>query len=296
MREIINYLENNLIFNQKIILARCFLAFGALLILFFNNSYELSNIDIGLLADRIENNSSLDFSIFSFFSPPIAKTICIFILLFVFTGYLPQLSCFLQAWVHLSICNSFVIVEGGDQIASNLSLLLIPICLFDARINQWNKEKLNPSLYLKNRNVFFGVYYFLIRLQVAVIYLHSGVGKLYKEDWRDGTCLYYWLNNNIFGAPDFILKFLNLLTLSSFAPIISWSIIFLELGLFACILATNKRILMLFFFLGILFHFSIFILHGLISFMFPMIGALILYLDKNNYVFNYLKTLYYERR
>jgi hypothetical protein len=72
------------------------------------------------------------------------------------------------------------------------------------------------------------------------------------------------------------------------------SIIFLELGLFACILATNKRILMLLFFLGILFHFSIFILHGLISFMFPMIGALILYLDKNNYVFNYLKTLYYE--
>ncbi|UKB82304.1 hypothetical protein LF887_14960 [Chryseobacterium sp. MEBOG06] len=296
MREVINYLENNLIFNQKIILARCFLAFGALLILFFNDSYELSNIDIGLLADRIENNFSLNFSIFSFFSPPIAKTICIFILLFVFTGYLPQLSCFLQAWVHLSICNSFVIVEGGDQIASNLSLLLIPVCLFDARINQWNKEKLNPSLYLKNRNVFFGVYYFLIRLQVAVIYLHSGVGKLYKEDWRDGTCLYYWLNNNIFGAPDFILKFVNLLTLSSFAPIISWSIIFLELGLFAYILATNKRILMLFFFLGILFHFSIFILHGLISFMFPMIGALILYLDKNNYVFNYLKTLYYERR
>ncbi len=187
-------------------------------------------------------------------------------------------------------------MKGGDQIASNLSLLLIPVCLFDARINQWNKEKLNPSLYLKNRNVFFGVYYFLIRLQVAVIYLHSGVGKLYKEDWRDGTCLYYWLNNNVFGAPDLILKFLNLLTLSSFAPIISWSIIFLELGLFACILATNKRILMLFFFLGILFHFSIFILHGLISFMFPMIGALILYLDKNNYVFNYLKTLYYERR
>ncbi|WPO91736.1 hypothetical protein [Chryseobacterium sp. HR92] len=296
MKAIINYLENNLIFNQKIILARCFLAFGALLILLFNDSYEISNIDIGLLADRIENKFSIDFSIFSFFSPPIAKAICIFILLFVFTGYLPQLSCFLQAWVHLSICNSFVIVEGGDQVASNLSLLLIPVCLFDTRINQWNKERINLSLYLKNRNVFFGVYYFLIRLQVAVIYLHAGVGKLYKEDWRDGTGLYYWLNNNIFGAPDFILKYLNILTLSSFSPVISWSIIFLELGLFACILATNRRILMLFFFLGVLFHFCIFILHGLMSFMFPMIGALILYLDKNNDVYNYLKTLYYERR
>ncbi|AZA78626.1 hypothetical protein EG347_14460 [Chryseobacterium sp. G0186] len=288
MRDTINYLEKNLIFNQKIILARSFLALGTILLLLFNDSYELSNTNIGLLADMERMGSNFTFSLFSLFIPPIAKIISIFILLFVFTGYLPQLSSFLQSWVHLSVCNSFVIVEGGDQLASNLSLLLIPVCLFDRRINQWNKEKLNTSLFFKNRNIFFGVYFFLIRLQVAVVYLHAGVGKLQKEDWRDGTSLYYWFNNNIFGAPDIILKFLNVLTLSSFSPIISWLIIFLEIGLFACILATNKKILLFLLFLGLLFHFSIFIIHGLMSFMFSMVGALILYLDRNNHIYNYL--------
>lgn len=293
MKEIIKYLENNTIYNQNIILSRSLLAFGALITIIFNNPAEMTNKALIDMSDAYYPYIT-QFSVFSIFDPYIAKYFSIVILLFVFTGLLPQLSSVLQSWIHLSICNSFIIVDGGDQIASNISLLLIPICLFDQRFNQWDNNY-NSSIFIKNRNVFFGVYYFLIKLQIAVIYLHAGVGKLYKDDWKNGTSIYYWFTHNIFGAPVTVQKFLNFFTLSPFSPIISWLVIFLELGLFACILATNKKIKLTFLFLGLFFHFSIYITHGLLSFFFSMAGALILYLDDKLYIFNLLKQFIWNK-
>ena len=112
-------------------------------------------------------------------------------------------------------------------------------------------------------------------------------GKLYNNEWKDGTCAYYWFTNNVFGAPLYLQKFYNLLTLSSFTPIITWSVIILELGLFACILATNKNIKKTFLILGLLFHFSIAITHGLVTFFCSMAAALILYLDDENKIYQY---------
>ncbi|MGV4439774.1 DUF5808 domain-containing protein, partial [Ornithobacterium rhinotracheale] len=213
------------------------------------------------------------------------------ILLFVTTGYFPKISSILQAWVHLSICNSFISIEGGDQIASNLSLLLIPICLLDKRKNQWQNSNYSNNDSYKLTNIFTNIYFFLISLQVSVIYLHAAVGKIYTDGWKNGTCLYYWFTHNVYGAPLPLQKIYSLFTLSSFAPIYTWSVIIFELGLFACILATNKFIKYSFLFLGIIFHLSIAITHGLITFFFSMCGALILYLDSNNYIYKFFNNM-----
>jgi antimicrobial peptide system SdpB family protein len=224
------------------------------------------------------------------FDVHIAKWICITLLLFAISGLLPQLSILLQTWAHTSICNSFFELDGGDQIAANMCLLLIPICLLDKRINAWKNTDLGLRL---NINIFCNVFFFLLMLQVAVIYFHAGAGKLNVEEWLDGTCIYYWTTNNVFGAPEFIQPFLNLFTLSGAAPILSWGVIFLELSLFGCLFATNVKIKRLFLLLGILFHFSIFVVHGLASFFLSTSGALILFLDSENYIFNKLSGLKY---
>ncbi len=199
-------------------------------------------------------------------------------------GFFPQISCILQTWIHLSVCNSFLVVDGGDQIASNLCLLLIPICLLDNRINQWKIGRPIANLRTEIINVFCCIYYILISLQVAVIYLHAAIGKLYSEEWRQGTSLYFWLSHNVFGPPIWLQNIYNIVMLSNFVPVVSWFVIIVELGLFAAILVTEKKIKKCFLFIGLTLHFLIAINHGLLSFFFSMAGALILYLDGENII------------
>jgi antimicrobial peptide system SdpB family protein len=286
MNDIITNLENKTIFTSRLAFARSLLALNALLTIVFNDidmitDTRLLGLQSAIPADMLLFNS---INIFKVTGNDWGKVISIAILLFAFSGYFPRISIFLQAWVHLSICNSLIVIEGGDQIASNLCLLLIPICLFDKRTNQWINYTKEQLSHLKNRNIFFNVYYFLILLQVSVIYLHAGTGKLMQDDWLDGTCMYYWTTNNVFGAPLFLQEIYNIITLSIFAPVFTWSIIFFELGLFACILSSSKRTRHFFLAGGILFHFGIFITHGLIEFFFASSAALILYLDSENII------------
>ncbi|MBF4472903.1 hypothetical protein [Flavobacterium sp. HJJ] len=302
MNQYITLLEQKGIFNERLALVRLLLAISALLTIIFNDVKYITDFSL-MVPDEATFATIVffkKFSIFSLFSPILAKFFSILILVSVIIGYLPQLTCFFQAWIHLSICNSFLGVDGGDQIASNLSLLLIPICLFDNRLNQWKSQTKNETNIRKAINVFFSCYFFLIILQVAVIYLHSAVGKLNSTEWKDGTCAYYWFTNNVFGAPIYMQKFYNFITLSYFAPIITWSVIILELLLFACVLVTDKKIKKSFLIFGILFHFSIAITHGLITFFFSMAASLILYLDSENITYQYikrkLKPLRYEKQ
>ncbi|WP_343615503.1 sporulation-delaying protein SdpB family protein [Flavobacterium sp.] len=286
MKHFILLLEQKKLFTERIAFARLLLAISALLTLLFNDIKYITNFNLLLTNENTFTTIIFfkQYSIFSLWPPLVAKSISIIILLTVLTGYIPQLTCFFHTWVHLSICNSFLGVDGGDQIASNLSLLLIPLCLFDNRINQWKNSKERKTI-----NVFFNVYYLLILLQVAIIYLHAGMGKLYNIEWRNGTCVYYWFTNNVFGAPLYLQKIYNTITLSDLSPIITWMVIILELGLFACILATSQKIKRFFLILGLLFHFNIIFVHGLVTFFFSMAAALILYLDDENIVYQFIK-------
>ncbi|MDQ1802940.1 sporulation-delaying protein SdpB family protein [Chryseobacterium sp. PTM-20240506] len=293
MRSLILLLERKSIFSERLAFARSIFALGALLTLLFNNVPELA--DFELLSNKqemifVRNIPLANFSIFYLLGLELGKYISILILLSVFTGYIPQVTGLLQAWVHYSICNSFLVVEGGDQIASNLTILLVLICLFDNRLNQWRPERKSEGR--KPINVFFNIYYFLIILQVAIIYLHSAVGKLYNEEWRNGTCAYYWFTHNVFGAPVWIQRIYNIFTLSKFTPLFTWSVIILELLLFACILATNRKLRYSFLIVGLIFHLSIIFTHGLVSFFCSMAAALILYLDDENIIYSKIKKLF----
>jgi antimicrobial peptide system SdpB family protein len=283
MNKLITYLEYHNIFTSRIAFARTLLALNALVTLLFNDIDLITDMRLLEVTSTNAKNILLNTaSLFGIAGPQPGRIIAVLILLFAISGYYPKISAILQAWVHVSLCNSLIIIEGGDQLASNLSLLLIPICLFDPRKNQWRETIDEPTAWQKNRNIFFNLYYLLIILQVSVVYLHAATGKLLKDDWLDGTCLYYWTTNNMFGAPLWMQEFYNMITLSSFTPIAAWSVILLELGLFASILATNRYIKRFFLISGLLFHFSILITHGLVAFFFAMFAALVLYLDSEN--------------
>ncbi|WP_291152584.1 sporulation-delaying protein SdpB family protein [Flavobacterium sp. UBA7680] len=264
-------------------MSRTFLALSLLITLTFTNHEYLfpRNNNIFLRQPMFDFEK---ISIFFLLSENIhlACLISIIILLITITGYLPQITGILHWYIAYSYMTSSIIIEGGDQIASILTLLLIPITLTDNRINHWNKPKTSNRPKTK---MFIWSIYFIIALQVSIIYFHAAVAKLYSKEWLNGTATFYWFTHNTFGVSDSLKNLIKPLLAKSLIVIsITWGTMLFEIILFSWLFMKrnlwNWKLIFLF---GALFHISIAFIHGLISFMFTMIGALILYLVPQNH-------------
>lgn len=201
--------------------------------------------------------------------------ISILILLLVITGFLPKITSLLHFWVAISFLNTSIIIEGGDQIATTITLLLIPIILIDKRKNLWSDRKIKYSYF---ENISCNFFLLIIKTQMCVLYFHAAIGKLIIDEWLDGTALYYWITHNIFGVhPSLKIFFEHLLKSPYFTTTITWSVILIELLLSVSFFFTDKlKETMLK--LGLFFHLLIFLLMGLFNFWLYMSACLILYL------------------
>ncbi|MFN8260912.1 MAG: sporulation-delaying protein SdpB family protein [Chitinophagales bacterium] len=294
MNQIIQKLSNTCVYNNKLALTRSLFAFGSLLTIVFNDINRITNSNLlNFNSNEIIYEKYSNLSIFSLFTYPFSKILCILILVSVIIGYYPRITSIFHFWVSYSICNSFIIAEGGDQIASNICLLFILILLFDNRKNHWQKSECNNKFV----NIFSNLTLFMIQLQVAVLYLYAAVGKLNIDDWRNGTAVYYWFSNNYIGANGFIHKLIFPIISSRFVVLLTWGTIIIELLLFACLFA-NKRVKIIFLIIGTLFHLNIVFVHGLLTFFIAMFASLLLYLDDSNRVSNFitLKITYYGKK
>ena len=215
----------------------------------------------------------------------LAKILSLLLLFVVIIGWRPRYTVILHWWLALSFFLSGTIVEGGDQISAILSFLIIPLGLSDEREWHWSKNVLKQNAYLRIINFLF---YVSIRLQACIIYYFASSEKLLVQEWKDGTAVYYWFTHPIFGANDFILAILKPLIQSDFVAMLTWLVILIEVVL-SMALVINKKYWKSLLWLGISFHFSIVLIHGLFSFFFAMVGLLILYLRPLNDSFSIIK-------
>lgn len=275
-------------YTNVIGISRSLLAFGTLITLLFNSeSVLIHKTNNGAYLNPFINSNSYfyDINFFAIFGIEnfiFSKIIAILILCIVISGYFIKISSILHWWISISFFMISSVIDGGDQITSILTLLLIPLCLTDTRVNHWLKINAFSSPY--NLMGIFSVY--MIRLQMAVVYFHAAVGKFNVEEWANGTALYYWLNHSFFGSPDFIIPTINLILSNKWLnPLFTYSVLIFELLLFLALTASikyRKRILIF----GILFHLSIIFLHGIFSFFFAMVAGLIIYLYPTNETIN----------
>jgi len=268
-------------YTNVIGLARSVLALGTLLTLVINPTHYFINKSIeGIYYNPLLNLEEFPVNKFNFFlvfgveNIYLMKWLAIVILVIVVSGYFIKVSSILHWWVAISFMLSSSLLDGGDQIATILSFLLIPICLTDNRKNHWHKGK--KVIFPKNLIAILFVW--LIRLQVAIIYLNASTGKFNTTEWANGTALYYWLNHSVFGISDFYRPILNtILSNEYFQPILTYGVLILELCLFLSLTASikyRKRILPL----AISFHLFIILFHGIFSFFFSITAALIIFL------------------
>ena len=261
-------------------LSRSFISLSLIITLLFN--------DINILFRSVRLNETVPYcienslNIFCLLQDhlQVAKYLSIIILCIVASGWRPQLTGILHWWISYSFITSTPIVDGGDHAASVITLLFIPITLFDNRKWHWQKPKLNKykkSIYYIHK--FISLSFFkLVKFQVAIIYLHAAVGKCNATEWINGTAIYYWLTDPIFGMNEDLENiFIPILLNPFWVAIITWGVIAFEFLLFTGFYLNRieKHILLS---SGILFHVLIAVFHGLISFSLVMFGALIVFL------------------
>jgi antimicrobial peptide system SdpB family protein len=196
------------------------------------------------------------------------------LLLVVASGWRPRVTGVLHAWVAWSLQASGVLVDGGDQVASNLALLLVPLTLADARRWHWSDDDTSGSV----ARVVAQVSLFAARLQVAGVYFHAAAGKFGHEEWSDGTAVYYWFTHPFFGAPAWLRGPLtSALEVGVVVALIAWGTIVLEFFLAAAPWLPRRTQRMLFP-MGVALHLGIVLIHGLVSFVTTMWAALVLLL------------------
>ena len=256
-------------------ITRSCLAISTLLNLIFN-SYETL---------QIEQRSSLTYSDIEFYSlfqivssEEISFIIAVVVLLSVLSGYYPRITCYFHFWISFSYIISAELIEGGDQVASIISLWLCPMLMFDKRINHWNQSNLSIRVNFFGKSLaFFSLW--IIKIQMAIVYFNSSMGKLQAKEWSNGTAIYYWFSSHpIFSLNDFLLDIVEPIILNPIGvAFLTWGPIGIELFLALSIFSSSNSLKRAALIIGLLLHFSFIIAFGLWSFFFAMMGGLLLY-------------------
>jgi sporulation delaying protein B len=256
-------------------LARSLIASATLLTLLANSSEHLFRPlvvdDVGIIDRRAIAGASLFFLARDHLG--VAKLVAIGVLLLVIVGWRPRLTAIPHWWISYSFAASASIIDGGDQVAATLSLLLIPVALTDSRLWQWGP----PGHGGTTASIAAQTSWMLIRAQVAVIYLFAAVLKFPTPEWSNGTALYYWWTHPKFGTDGLLRPITDWIGRTVLVVPLTWGVLALELCLAAALLASPRfrtRLLPV----AIVFHVGIALSHGLISFALIMSGALVLYL------------------
>lgn len=205
------------------------------------------------------------------------------ILLVVASGWRPRLTGALHWWICFSLNANAMIVDGGDQVAAVLTFLLLPVTLTDPRKWHWQAGAQTTDTGDAGR-IFARVGLAAIRVQVSAIYFHAAVAKLAVAEWANGTAVYYWLSDPLFGAAEWLRPMVSMVISSPAVVLVTWGVLALELLLCAALLLDPRhwRALLI---SGLLLHAGIALLHGLVSFGFSMAAALVLYLRPHEKAF-----------
>ncbi len=278
-------------------IARSLLASSTLLTLIFNDSEILFAPSFGIQPPICLGFSRISLFCIATVEIELVRMVMIIVLLIIVSGWRPRITGIFHWYITFSISSTSLIIDGGDQVASVITLLLIPICLTDGRVWHWDnscEKNFGISFTQDFRFWIANLFVFLIRLQVALIYFFAGIEKLKVEEWLNGTAVYYWFMDPYMGSSGFLKNLLTQILKFDFVSIaFTWGTLVLEITLFlGLVMNSDQRRCLLY--IGLIFHFLISIIHGLIPFFFSMSAALILYLYPLDMSFHFKKAINFQ--
>jgi hypothetical protein len=113
----------------------------------------------------------------------------------------------------------------------------------------------------------------LLRFQVALIYLNTGLRKLFVDQWRNGTAVYYVVNNNVFRRFPFHIP----AGLEWCATLLTYFTLFWEIGfIFMILYGPTRRVALI---VGVLLHLGMFAVIEIGPFPWVMLASYLAFLD-----------------
>lgn len=206
----------------------------------------------------------------------LARLVGAALLVLVASGWRPRITGPIHAYITVSVAMNVHVLDGGDTVAANLALLLVPFAVSDPRRWQWRSLRDADPHSVKTLVAIAST--LCIQLQVAWIYIDSAIAKLGVEEWANGTAVYYVVHDPMLGAPRWAqMPVLSIVASPTGVVVMTWGTIALEIALgIALLLPRAIRAWLLL--AGILFHACIGLLIGIETFGLVMIGALIGYI------------------
>lgn len=285
--------------------ARTLVALGTFGLLCFSHPHSIFRPGAGIAEYPICAGIRVA-SLFCVFGPErlaAARLTALAVLALVIVGWRPRYTGVLHWYVTASLMISGLVLDGGDQVAAIIAMLLVPVTLTDARAWHWTQPNasgersgttaaagavaLCASSAAARLIALTGIY--LARLQVAGIYFQAAVSKMRVEEWRDGTAVYYWFTDPWFGLPEpFRTIMLPFLASAVGVVCLTWGALAIESLLFAG-LVVDRRFRPALLWMGVTFHAFIAVAHGLLGFALAMCGALVLLLRPHSQEFASLR-------
>ncbi|MCS1352295.1 sporulation-delaying protein SdpB family protein [Mechercharimyces sp. CAU 1602] len=279
-------------------LARTLFALSTALTLLVNDAQTffrpISGIDVYPLCD---NNISMFCLVPNdYVYLEMMRWLAIVMLFVIASGWRPRVTGVFHWWIAYSMNVSAVTLDGGEQVAAVLTFLMIPLTLTDSRTWHWQRQESGGWAERKIVSAIIAMVSLIaIRVQVAILYLHSTLAKLGEDTWIDGTAVYYFMQDSMLGLPEPLLKLTYPVITSPLVVIPTWGTLILQLSLFGALFAP-KKYWKYFLILALLLHEVIAVMLGLISFSIIMIGALVLYLRPTEHEFTFYRKLLRKKR
>lgn len=280
--------------TQNIGLARTFIMLGGLGTLLFSSVDTLIRPAAGLSYPHCSGVAGI--ATWCLASPELFEGVrwfSIVVLALAASGWRPMITAVPAWWVLFSTQAAATTVDGGDQVAANLALILIPISLTDTRRWHWRNGGAQRGV---GFTLVSHVGMFAAAVQMSFLYLNAALSKLSVSEWNDGTAVYYWMQDPMFGPSEPLRSLLARALLNPWVLAgATWGPVLLELalGLSLVLPRASRRILLV---LGVGFHLGIAILMGLWSFAFVMTGGLLLLLAPRGQLIDWLRHSWRSRR
>lgn len=193
-------------------------------------------------------------------------------------NFLPRLTAVLLYIVTANLfVKGYLMFTGGEALINILLFYLI----FIQKSSKKQVENGAP-LFSNLQNVLNNTFYWVVLIQVCVLYFFSTLYKLMDPYWLNGEALMYVSKVDAFSSPALYAVFAENPTLS----MIGTYTVLLYQGLFP-LLVWFKRIKIPFLILGVVFHLGIAIGMGIFTFGIIMILTYLLFLDQQH--INWLK-------
>ncbi|MBK8236136.1 MAG: HTTM domain-containing protein [Deltaproteobacteria bacterium] len=256
-------------------LARSLLALGTALTLVFNDSTVMFHPLAGMgTPPKCESLAAGTLFCRLPHSLELARWVAIAILLIVASGWRPRVTGVLHWWVAWSLAVSGSVVDGGDQIAAVIALVMIPMTITDPRRWHWDAPTVASTEAMPRARLVAFSSAIALRVQVAGIYFHAAVAKFAVPEWADGTAVYYSAIDPVIGQGPWIAPLFSIPVVVVAA---TWGTLAFETLLFTGLVMDTRwrRPLLV---AAFAFHATIVVLHGLFSFFFTMASGLLLFL------------------